>query len=139
MRPEKPLKEESKPEEELVVKAHVRAHLANERTFLAWVRTCLALIAFGFVLVRWTSLVEIAAPGGAARVGGLHLKLMGEILLGGAALLLLLATGRFLAVRRQLIQGIYRPTVTLDLVVVGFLLLITVLLALVSHHAASPC
>lgn len=30
----------------------VRDHLANERTFLAWVRTSLGLIGFGFVLAR---------------------------------------------------------------------------------------
>ncbi|MGE3820062.1 MAG: YidH family protein, partial [Isosphaeraceae bacterium] len=30
----------------------VRDHLANERTFLAWVRTALGLIGFGFVLAR---------------------------------------------------------------------------------------
>lgn len=30
----------------------IRDHLANERTFLAWVRTALGLIGFGFVLAR---------------------------------------------------------------------------------------
>ncbi|RDV82878.1 YidH family protein [Ammonifex thiophilus] len=133
MRPEEPVDKGKKEEEYLTVRAHVRAHLANERTFLAWVRTCLALIAFGFVLVRWTSLIEMASPTGAARAGGGHLKIMGEILLGGAAVLLVLATIRFLWVRRQLILGVYRPTVTLDLVAVAFLLIITVLLAFFSH------
>lgn len=31
---------------------YVREHLANERTFLAWVRTALGLIGLGFVLAR---------------------------------------------------------------------------------------
>ena len=31
---------------------HTREHLANERTFLAWVRTALGLIGLGFVLAR---------------------------------------------------------------------------------------
>src|SRR5947199_1695167 len=30
----------------------VRDHLANERTFLAWMRTALGLIGLGFVLAR---------------------------------------------------------------------------------------
>src|SRR5438270_681550 len=30
----------------------VRDHLANERTFLAWVRTALGLVGIGFVLAR---------------------------------------------------------------------------------------
>lgn len=31
----------------------VRDHLANERTFLAWIRTGLATITFGFVVERF--------------------------------------------------------------------------------------
>ncbi len=32
--------------------SHTTDHLANERTFLAWLRTALALIGLGFVLAR---------------------------------------------------------------------------------------
>ena len=32
--------------------SRVRDHLANERTFLAWIRTALGLIGIGFVLAR---------------------------------------------------------------------------------------
>ncbi|WP_407312949.1 YidH family protein [Desulfosporosinus sp. SB140] len=31
-----------------------RVHLANERTFLAWIRTSIAIMAFGFVVERFT-------------------------------------------------------------------------------------
>ena len=31
-----------------------REHLANERTFLAWIRTSVALMGFGFVIVKFT-------------------------------------------------------------------------------------
>ncbi|HLP90530.1 MAG TPA: DUF202 domain-containing protein [Nostocaceae cyanobacterium] len=32
--------------------ARVRDHLANERTYLAWMRTAIALLGFGVVIVR---------------------------------------------------------------------------------------
>ena len=33
-------------------------HAANERTFLAWIRTGLAVVAFGFFLVKLNVLVD---------------------------------------------------------------------------------
>src|SRR5919112_6234036 len=32
--------------------------LANERTFLAWVRTCIALIGLGFIIAKFGLLIE---------------------------------------------------------------------------------
>jgi putative membrane protein len=32
----------------------IREHQANERTFLAWLRTSIALIGFGFAIARFT-------------------------------------------------------------------------------------
>src|SRR5215469_14913554 len=36
-------------------------HAANERTFLAWTRTGLAVIAFGFVIEKFNVIVEAVA------------------------------------------------------------------------------
>jgi len=48
---------------------NVRDHLANERTFLAWIRTALGMIGLGFVLARMgLFLRQLAASAG---VGGL--------------------------------------------------------------------
>jgi putative membrane protein len=41
----------------------VTDHLANERTFLAYVRTSLSLMAFGFVIAKFAVLAH-AMPGG---------------------------------------------------------------------------
>ena len=37
-----------------------RVHLANERTFLAWIRTSIALMAFGFVVEKFALFLKEA-------------------------------------------------------------------------------
>jgi inner membrane protein YidH len=68
-------------------------HAANERTFLAWVRTAIAVMAFGFLVEKFDLFLEIAAksadvraPAGGqllANIAGLAL-----IALGGATMVL---------------------------------------------------
>ena len=43
--------------------ANYTDHAANERTFLAWVRTGLAVAAFGFLLFKLNVLVDVAGGG----------------------------------------------------------------------------
>lgn len=47
-------------------------HAANERTFLAWVRTAIAVMAFGFLIERFNLFVRVAAPQLAQRQLGTH-------------------------------------------------------------------
>jgi putative membrane protein len=37
-------------------------HSSNERTFLAWVRTAIAIMAFGFIVEKFDLFLELAAP-----------------------------------------------------------------------------
>jgi putative membrane protein len=37
-------------------------HAANERTFLAWVRTAIAVMAFGFLVERFGLFLQLVAP-----------------------------------------------------------------------------
>ncbi|MGD0024722.1 MAG: DUF202 domain-containing protein [Xanthobacteraceae bacterium] len=37
-------------------------HAANERTFLAWVRTAIAVMAFGFLIEKFDLFLQVAAP-----------------------------------------------------------------------------
>jgi putative membrane protein len=53
--------------------SRVRDHLANERTFLAWVRTALGLIGLGFVVARMgLFLRQLAMAGGIVPGRGLR-------------------------------------------------------------------
>ena len=43
--------------------ANYTNHAANERTFLAWIRTSLAVVAFGFFLIKLNVLVDAVGGG----------------------------------------------------------------------------
>jgi len=47
-------------------------HAANERTFLAWGRTAIAVMAFGFLIERFDLFVRVAAPQLAQQQLGTH-------------------------------------------------------------------
>jgi putative membrane protein len=77
-------------------------HLANERTFLAWVRTTIALISLGFILARFAPWLS-AAPG-AAEMRRAAFEL-GLGLVGLGALLTLLAAWRYHVLNRAIELG----------------------------------
>lgn len=41
-----------------IVQKKVSDHLANERTFLAWIRTSLGIMGFGFVVVKFSLFIR---------------------------------------------------------------------------------
>jgi putative membrane protein len=69
-------------------------HAANERTFLAWVRTSIAIMAFGFLVEKFDLFLEFASKSLAARVPSVGGQLVGNIAgllliaLGGAIMVL---------------------------------------------------
>jgi putative membrane protein len=74
-------------------------HAANERTFLAWVRTAIAVMAFGFLVERFDLFLEIAGQTLDRRtlsLGG-HLAgdIAGLILMGLGGITIILALVRF--------------------------------------------
>jgi putative membrane protein len=62
-------------------------HAANERTFLAWVRTAIAVMAFGFIVEKFDLFLEVAAPSLAGRTLSLPGQKFGNI--AGLALIVL--------------------------------------------------
>jgi putative membrane protein len=73
-------------------------HAANERTFLAWVRTAIAIMAFGFLLERFDIFLAYAIRGIGKTIPGLHVRAsewLGLLLLLFGALIVLFATIRF--------------------------------------------
>jgi putative membrane protein len=47
-------------------------HASNERTFLSWVRTAIAVMAFGFLIERFDLFLRYIAPQAAQRQRAPH-------------------------------------------------------------------
>ena len=75
-----------------------RVHFAAERTFLAWIRTGLALMGFGFVVARFGLFLKEVAVGGNTP----GVKSYGFSLWAGSAMVLLGAVLNLAAVARHL-------------------------------------
>lgn len=80
---------------------NVRDHLANERTFLAWVRTSIALLGFG-VLIAKLRFLEVAP------VVGVRSTRLGLAFAVAGVLTLLLAAWHYDRTRRMIDGGDYR-------------------------------
>ena len=74
-------------------------HAANERTFLAWIRTAIAVMAFGFLVERFDLFLQIAGQTLARKAltpaGQLVGNVAGLILIALGAATIVLATWRF--------------------------------------------
>jgi inner membrane protein YidH len=68
-------------------------HAANERTFLAWVRTAIAIMAFGFLVEKFDLFVSLAAREMASKEAAARLPSVGGQTLGNIAGLLLIVLG----------------------------------------------
>ena len=99
-------------------------HLDNERTFLAWVRTNVALISLGFVLARLSPSLTAAGAVNAGRIAAKTVPL-GIVLVVFGALVTLLAAWRYDRVNRQIEAGLVKT----DRALVWFIALAIVLLS----------
>lgn len=118
-----------------------REHQANERTFLAWLRTSVALIGFGFAIARFglflrqisTAITHQSPPIDPifnSETLGLSLVIFGIAVIA-------LAAWRYGQVFQQIEQGDYRPnpfTVWLMTCVVIFLGLLSIPLLLIRNQ-----
>ncbi len=103
----------------------VSDHLANERTFLAWIRTGLATITFGFVVERFgLVLLEMGFKGNTTVIPyhlssffGVSLTILGVVMM-------IVALLEFLHVRRSIDAERFHPSA-------GFPIILTILASLI--------
>ena len=87
-----------------------RDHLANERTFLAWVRTGAAIVVFGFAIGRFAIAMRqlTALQGHPVRTTGISVWMGSGAIVAGVALVVA-GLMRYRKTRAQLDSGTFEP------------------------------
>ena len=111
-------------------------HLANERTFLAWIRTSIAIMAFGFVVVKFALFVKqitfILGEGHNAITlpNRGYSAVIGIALVGLGTIMTLLAFFRYKNIEKQLFANTFFPSLTLSVFLTIAIILVGLLLVL---------
>jgi putative membrane protein len=106
-------------------------YLANERTFLAWIRTSIAVISLGFVLSRFSLWLQDLSTGMTRiplRAHGVSLPL-GEALMVFGGLLAVLAAWRYHVVNRAIYENRVQPDRWLIVLIAAAVALLAVVMA----------
>ena len=112
-----------------------REHLANERTFLAWIRTSVAIIAFGFVIEKFSlfmkqmsfilgkSTTESVVP-----VSHGNSAIVGILLVAFGSLMSVLGFMKFKKTQKQIDQEKYQTSSLLDLILTALIFVVGIFL-----------
>jgi uncharacterized membrane protein YidH (DUF202 family) len=114
-----------------------RVRMANERTFLAWIRTSISIMAFGFVVEKFSLFVRqlsaylgreasVPSPG--------YSSIIGILLIALGAVMGVLAFFRYRTVERQIAQDTYAPSLLLDVLLTLAVMSIGLFLVLYLIH-----
>lgn len=99
--------------------SRIRDHLANERTYLAWMRSAIALMGFGVLIarLRMFQVPVVPSPGNGWKLG-LVFSIVGLVTV-------LLTTQHYFAVRNDIDEDTYEPadrwviTFSLSMLILG--------------------
>jgi Predicted membrane protein len=107
--------------------ATVTDHMANERTYLAWVRTGITVMALGFVVAKFGIIIKELVPD--APSTSYHLSsAIGIVLVVAGGFLQIMALRSFLRNKRSIESGDFRPSAAGVIAAGIIILLIAVLL-----------
>ena len=114
-----------------------RVHMANERTFLAWIRTSIGIMAFGFVVEKFALFIkQMSLVLGKTNIGSTlppshgYSAIVGIFLVGLGTLMGLMAWFRYKKVEKQIDRDTYEPSsvlvmlLTLSIIAVGIFLVV---------------
>jgi putative membrane protein len=128
-------------DDDRVLLAWHRTHMANERTFLAWCRTSISLLAFGFVMDKFDLFLHrILKDVSFDMSSSLHHRMiyvsLFTFVLGGVTVVF--AGVRFLIMRRHIDRGEASFSILPDLVVVLSVIVLVVVVILLSISKIAP-
>jgi len=119
-----------------------RVHMANERTFLAWIRTSIGIMAFGFVVEKFALFIkQMSLILGKANIENAltpshgYSAIVGIFLVGLGTLMGLLAFVRYKKVERQIDEDTYQRSSILDILLTISVLAVGVFLVMYLIHS----
>ena len=113
---------------------NAREHLANERTLLAWIRTSIGIMAFGFVVVKFSLFIKqvsllLGTDVPVTPQQG-YSKVIGILVVAVGALVLLLSYLKYRKTEKQLNSETFQSSSKLVFSLTAIILLISILLIL---------
>lgn len=119
-----------------------RVHMANERTFLAWIRTSIGIMAFGFVVEKFALFMKrLAYFFGKSDIPEVvpeslgYSTIFGIVLVAMGAFMGVLAFIHYKKTEKQIEDDTYRPSVILDILVAIGILAIGIFLVFYMLHS----
>ncbi|MHB8158414.1 MAG: YidH family protein [Desulfocucumaceae bacterium] len=117
-------------------------HMANERTFLAWIRTIIAIMAFGFVVEKFSLFIRKFSyvlgrtlPHEAAPASFEYSSIFGIVLVALGGIMGVLVFIRYKKVEREINENSYQPSLLLDILVTMGIITIGIFLVFYMLHA----
>ena len=125
-------------DQKFITSSHARDHMANERTFLAWIRTSIGIMAFGFVVEKFAHFIKQIAlllgksdsqilPDTSHSLQG-YSSIFGVFLVVLGVLICLLAFIKYKKVEKQIEDDNYQPSILLNIMLTSSVLLIGIFL-----------
>ena len=116
--------------------------MANERTFLAWIRTVIGIMAFGFVVEKFaffirkfSYFVDKTLPPEANHSHLEFSSIFGILLVAMGGLMGVLAFIRYKKVEWEINEGSYKPSLLLDIMVTLGIITIGIFLVFYMLHS----
>ena len=86
--------------------SHAHEFLASERTFLAWIRTSIAVLSFGFAIIKFDVWTRLMLQGSGISTGSTHIaSSIGAIMVVLGGLMSAVGAAHYQRTNKQILEG----------------------------------